>query len=73
MFNLRQLNKTSEESTATSDVQRSAALNFRVPTSSLGNIGEPLDYGQAQQELYQDDDDTGIVDAEVAVTQSRTI
>ena len=63
MLNLRQLNEP-ERSTANSDAQhfsRFSALNFRVPSHSLGNIGEPLDYGQAERYVRGDDDDANIV------------
>lgn len=58
MFNLRQLSEASNvRSTANSDAQhfsRFSAPNFRMTSYSLGNIGEPLDFGQAKRDLYED-------------------
>ena len=62
MLNLRQLNEP-ERSTANSDAQhfsRFSVPNFRVPSHSLGNIGEPLDYGQAERYVRGDDADANV-------------
>ena len=62
MLNLRQLNKL-ERSAANSnaeDFSRFSDPSFRVPSQSLGNIGEPLDYRQAERYIYGDDDNVGI-------------
>ena len=50
MLNLRQLDASDKFSTG-SDTRRLStisAANFRTPTSFLGNVGEPLDYGQGR-------------------------
>ena len=59
LLDLRTLNKT-ETSTANSDVNhfsRFSAPHFGVPSDLLGNIGEPLDYGQAERLGYEEDDE----------------
>ena len=62
MLNLRQLNEP-EHSNANLDGQhfsRFTAPNFRVPSYSLGNIGEPLDYGQAERYVRGDEYDASM-------------
>ena len=59
MLNLRQFNK-SEVSQASSDARHFSrfSLSFRVPSNSLGNIGELLDHSQAER-LHEDGDHAG--------------
>lgn len=59
LLNLRQLN-AAEQSPPNSDAQhfsRFSAPNFRVPSDFLGNIGEPLDYGQVERYIQGDNVD----------------
>ena len=59
MLNLRQFNK-SEHSQASSGAQRLSQLsapNFRISSGRLGNIGEPLDHGQAERYTYGEDNE----------------
>ena len=50
MLNLRQLRKT-DSTQANSDALSRSSIEFRlgVPSDRLGNIGEPLDYGQSER------------------------
>ena len=58
MLNLRQFNK-SEHSQSDSDAQHFSrfSVSFRVPSSLLGNIGEPLDHSQSER-LHEDESAT---------------
>ena len=55
MLNLRQLNNTDNTET-NSDAQHLSrfSIDFRVPSSLLGNIGEPLDHSQSER-IHEDD------------------
>ena len=62
MLNLRQLNESgySVADPNAQDLSQLTDLSFRIPPRSLGNIGEPLDYSQAERYAYEDDDDVDI-------------
>ncbi|EKM60183.1 uncharacterized protein PHACADRAFT_246023, partial [Phanerochaete carnosa HHB-10118-sp] len=51
ILNLRQLNHTAEASDNSTNAQRSSrfSVSFRMPSDFLGNIGEPLDYGESDR------------------------
>lgn len=51
MLNLRQLNTetTLEGSTAAEHFSRFSSPHFRVPSNFVGNMGEPLDFGESLQ------------------------
>ena len=55
MLNLRQINNTDNTKT-NSDAQHFSrfSIDFRVPSSLLGNIGEPLDHSQSER-IHEDD------------------
>ena len=55
MLNLRQLNNTDNTET-NSDAQHFSrfSIDFRVPSSLLSNIGEPLDHSQSER-IHEDD------------------
>ena len=56
MLNLRQLNKPGHSQSNSEDQHLSRfSISFCIP-SSLGNIGEPLDHGQSQRYIYEDDE-----------------
>ena len=59
MLNLKQLNTTVESSTNSnaSNIFRESAVDFRIRSSIIGNIGQPLDHGQTKDVLYEDDVD----------------
>ena len=59
IINLRSLNKI-EDPTYNSDanhLSRFSAPNFVVNSNILGNIGEPLEHGQAEKFAYEDDNE----------------
>lgn len=64
MLNLRQFNK-SEHPHTNSDAQHFSrfAVNLRVPSNFLGNIGEQLDHSQSQR-LHEDEDQLEAAGAE---------
>lgn len=71
MINLRQLRDGSNAYT-NATVHHSTDLtlpHFRVPTSRLGNIGEPLEYGDSWQ--FSEEDDSEIA-FELAATGVST-
>ncbi|GJF00640.1 hypothetical protein PsYK624_169340 [Phanerochaete sordida] len=54
LLNLRHLNHTHEDASAVFAQQPSRfTLSFRAPSDFLGNIGEPLDHGQSDHELFE--------------------
>lgn len=60
MMNLRQLTRESSETHyAPGQAVSHRSVRFRVPSSFLGNIGEPLEHGDAYQEEYDYDDESG--------------
>ena len=63
MLNLRQLGDS--EPSANSDAQhfsRFSAPNFKVPSNFLGNIGEPLDHGQAERYVHDGCEISNVLD-----------
>ena len=60
MLNLRQFGSSQQTMDNSEDLRFSQlfTLNFRVPSSFLGNIGEPLDHSQATRYIYGEGDNS---------------
>ena len=58
MLNLRQSNKSERPSSVDSRARHFSrfSVSFRMPSDFLGNIGEPLDHGQSEWRLCEDDE-----------------
>jgi hypothetical protein len=57
MFNLRQLNPSGSQLSSRAEQHfNMSTLRFSVYSEFLGNIGEPLDYGQSEQAIANADD-----------------
>ena len=58
MLNLRQSNKSEQVISTDSRARHFSrfSISFRVPSNLLGDIGEPLDHGQSERRLYEDDE-----------------
>ncbi|EKM56302.1 uncharacterized protein PHACADRAFT_253360 [Phanerochaete carnosa HHB-10118-sp] len=62
MLNLRQLDYATSESNSDAQQVSRFSVSFRVPSDFLGNIGEPLEYGQSER--VEDNDNDGSSAAE---------
>lgn len=61
MLNLRQLSHAAGEISSENGNSFRLSISFRPPSDFLGNIGEPLDHGQAgRMQNYDSDDDDSL-------------